>query len=97
MTRAYNVVDADGHILEPLDLWTNYIDPGFRDRAPRLVKRENGQEQLVIETPGGQKVTLKDGAASVAVRDANGNSLRMDSSGVTVCPPDVCTPRRGPG
>jgi len=29
MTRAYNVVDADGHILEPLDLWTTYIDPGF--------------------------------------------------------------------
>jgi len=26
MTRAYNVVDADGHILEPLDLWSNYID-----------------------------------------------------------------------
>jgi predicted TIM-barrel fold metal-dependent hydrolase len=49
MTRAYNVVDADGHILEPLDLWTTYIDPGFRDRAPRLVKRENGQEQLVID------------------------------------------------
>src|ERR1700730_18765699 len=49
MTRAYNVVDADGHILEPLDLWTTYIDPGFRDRAPRLVKRDNGQEQLVID------------------------------------------------
>src|SRR5689334_4768377 len=27
MTRAYNVVDADGHILEPLDLWDKYIDP----------------------------------------------------------------------
>ena len=34
MTRAYNAVDADGHILEPLDLWDNYIDPKFRDRAP---------------------------------------------------------------
>src|SRR5437667_133583 len=40
---------APQHDLEPLDLWTNYIDPGFRDRAPRLVKRENGQEQLVID------------------------------------------------
>jgi len=27
---AYDVVDADGHILEPLDLWNNYIDPKFR-------------------------------------------------------------------
>jgi predicted TIM-barrel fold metal-dependent hydrolase len=49
MTRAYNVVDADGHILEPLDLWAKYIDPKFRDRAPRVVKGDNGKERLVIE------------------------------------------------
>ena len=36
--HAYQVIDADGHILEPLDLWDNYIDPKFRDRAPRIVK-----------------------------------------------------------
>jgi hypothetical protein len=23
------VIDADGHILEPLDLWDRYIDPEF--------------------------------------------------------------------
>jgi len=49
MPRTYNVVDADGHILEPLDLWDRYIDPKFRDRAPRIVRGENGKEQLVIE------------------------------------------------
>ena len=49
MTRAYNVVDADGHILEPLDLWVKYMDPKFRDRAPRVVKGDNGKERLVIE------------------------------------------------
>src|SRR5207344_494723 len=49
MTRAYNVVDADGHILEPLDLWAKYIDPKFRDRAPRIVMGDNGKERLVIE------------------------------------------------
>jgi predicted TIM-barrel fold metal-dependent hydrolase len=49
MTRAYNVVDADGHILEPLDLWDKYIDPKFRDRAPRIAKGENGKERLIIE------------------------------------------------
>ena len=25
MARAYNVIDAEGHILEPLDLWDRYI------------------------------------------------------------------------
>jgi len=49
MSRAYNVIDADGHILEPLDLWEKYIDPKFRDRAPKIVKGENGKDQLVIE------------------------------------------------
>ena len=32
MARAYKAVDADGHILEPLDLWDRYIDPEFRER-----------------------------------------------------------------
>ena len=39
MARAYNVVDADGHILEPLDLWDRYMDPEFR-RRPRLLRPE---------------------------------------------------------
>jgi uncharacterized protein len=47
--RAYSVIDADGHILEPLDLWQKYMDPKFRDRAPKVVKGENGKDQLVIE------------------------------------------------
>jgi hypothetical protein len=49
MNRAYNVIDADGHILEPLDLWDRYMDPKFRDGAPRLVKGEDGKDRLVVE------------------------------------------------
>jgi hypothetical protein len=49
MTRAYNVVDADGHILEPLDLWDRYIDPEFRERRPRFVIDENGKERLSVD------------------------------------------------
>jgi predicted TIM-barrel fold metal-dependent hydrolase len=50
MSRVYNVIDADGHILEPLDLWARYMDPKFRDRAPRLVTdNATGKEKLLIE------------------------------------------------
>ena len=49
MTRPYNVVDADGHILEPLDLWDTYIDPEFRERRPRFVIDDNGKERLSVE------------------------------------------------
>src|SRR5262245_28906823 len=41
-------VDADGHILEPPDLWESYIDPKYRDRALRMVLDENGLEELEI-------------------------------------------------
>src|ERR1700733_1338097 len=49
MARQYKVVDADGHILEPLDLWDHYIDPAFRDRAPQLITDTDGKQRLLIE------------------------------------------------
>src|SRR5919112_2947932 len=49
MTRTYNVVDADGHILEPLSLRDDYIDPAFHERRPRFVIDENGKERLTVE------------------------------------------------
>src|ERR1700737_3807613 len=49
MSRTYNVIDADGHILEPFDLWNKYTDPKYRDQAPHLVEDENGKRRLIIE------------------------------------------------
>ena len=43
MARAYNVIDSDGHILEPLTLWNDYMDPAFRDRAPEARHRQGRQ------------------------------------------------------
>lgn len=43
-----------------------------------------GQEQLILETPGGQSVTLKDGAGAIEIVDSNGNSVKLDSAGITV-------------
>jgi uncharacterized protein involved in type VI secretion and phage assembly len=45
---------------------------------------QNGQEQFIAETPGGQKLTLKDGPGSIEIADSNGNSLRMEASGITI-------------
>src|SRR5215510_9562263 len=49
MSRTYNVIDADGHILEPFTLWNEYLDPKFRDRAPRLIRDNGGRERLLLE------------------------------------------------
>lgn len=49
MSRKYDVIDADGHVLEPFTLWDDYMDPQYRERAPKLVKDENGKERLLLE------------------------------------------------
>ena len=32
MARTYKRIDSDGHILEPITLWNDYMDPAFRER-----------------------------------------------------------------
>ena len=44
----------------------------------------DGQETVKIETPGGQTITMKDGAASVEIKDSNGNSVKLEAAGITI-------------
>jgi uncharacterized protein len=43
------VIDADGHILEPPDLWEKYLEPKYRDRAMRIRVGGDGYEFLEID------------------------------------------------
>jgi uncharacterized protein involved in type VI secretion and phage assembly len=45
---------------------------------------QQGQETLQLETPGGQKITLQDGPGTITVEDSNGNSIKLESSGITI-------------
>ena len=71
-------VDADGHILEPPDLWETYIDPAFRDRALRFVVDENGLEELEID--GKRSKLSRKGSVSVlgAMGDPDLRSMQFD-------------------
>ena len=51
----------------------------------------DGQEQFIAETPGGQKVTLKDGPGAVEIADSNGNSVKLETGGVTITTPFTLT------
>jgi uncharacterized protein involved in type VI secretion and phage assembly len=44
----------------------------------------DGQEKMVLETPGGQKITLKDGPGAVEIIDSNGNTVKLETSGISV-------------
>ena len=48
---------------------------------------QDGAEQMILETPGGQKVTLKDGTGKIVIEDSNGNSVQLDPGGITVTSP----------
>src|SRR5258708_13631518 len=43
------VIDCDGHILEPPDLWEKYIDPKYRERAMRIRVGDDRYEYLEID------------------------------------------------
>ena len=43
------VIDCDGHILEPPDLWEKYLEPKYRDRALRIRVGDDGYEYLEID------------------------------------------------
>ena len=34
----FRIVDADCHILEPPDIWKNWLGSQWQDKAPKLVK-----------------------------------------------------------
>ena len=38
----YNVISADNHILEPRDLFITRLPEKYRDRAPRVLRGEDG-------------------------------------------------------
>src|ERR1700731_3153451 len=42
------VIDADGHILEPADLWEKYLEPKYRDRAIRIRVGDDRYEYVEV-------------------------------------------------
>ena len=53
------VVDADGHVLEPGDMYQNYIDPQYRDRAIRIEVDAKGHENLIIDNKPYQSESMR--------------------------------------
>ena len=36
MLNSYRIIDADGHVVEPVEMWEKYLDPEFKARAPLI-------------------------------------------------------------
>ncbi len=53
--RSLDIIDADGHITEPGDLWENYIEPKYRDTCPKITTLEDGTIFRIDD-----RITLRD-------------------------------------
>src|SRR3989442_1096887 len=102
--NGFKVFDSDMHVLEPVDLWERYIDPAFRDRAPRGSTHTPMDVGVVV---GGEnafrlsaaiaKVSFKGGLGRFADDIARGFDAKaqlqaMDREGIDVT---VLYPSRG--
>lgn len=58
MENSATVIDADGHILEPPDLWEKYLESKYRPEAVRLKIGDDGYEFLEVD---GHRAKIADG------------------------------------
>ena len=49
ITNKSLVVDMDSHVMEPPDLWQNYLEPQYRERAIRIERAAEGIATIMID------------------------------------------------
>lgn len=76
--RHDGAVDADGHILEPPDLWETYLEPKYRDRAIRIVRDERGLEELEINGKRSKMSTRGSVSVLGAMGDPDLAAIQLD-------------------
>ena len=57
---------------------------GYVSRSKLALRFDDKNKVIVLETPGGNRLTLSDQDGGVTLEDQNGNSLKLDSDGITL-------------
>jgi predicted TIM-barrel fold metal-dependent hydrolase len=89
-----NVIDLDGHVFEPDELWEEHLDDEFHERRPRLVRDDRNTTRYEIEgfliPPGqGRGAWAPEGIMEASVHydgatDPKARLLDMDTEGIDV-------------
>ena len=90
----YLVVDADGHVIERPEMWADYVEAEFQDRAPRIVQLENGQPaqiigdgltgRLAVEMGSRARATIEEISQRTGGWDPKVRLADMDAEGIDV-------------
>ena len=52
------IISADGHVCEPPNCYVDYIDPKYRDSAPRIVPPRSGAGSALVTAVTGALAEL---------------------------------------
>ena len=87
----YRIISSDDHVMEPPDLWTSRIEPKFRDRAPRVVRMEDGCDWWCCE---GYQINGAFSATQTGLRFEEPEKLQLGGVEATYenVPPGGCIP-----
>jgi predicted TIM-barrel fold metal-dependent hydrolase len=86
-------VDADGHVLEPRDVWQRYLEPGYRDRAIRIERDHDGVECLLVDGRSHPSLRGRLGALGGIGMDSNDLMTVGQRSYEDGCPPGGYDPQ----
>ena len=48
MKSNFKIMDSDMHLREPANLWEKYMDPEWRDRAPKILSSTARSSAMVM-------------------------------------------------
>ena len=76
----YRIISSDNHVMEPTDLWSSRVDPKIGDRAPRIVRMEDGSDWWVCDS---NKIIGAFAGTQAGVRFEEPEKLRLGGSEAT--------------
>src|ERR1700719_1126942 len=72
--NGFKLIDAEMHVMEPVDLWERYIDPEFATRAPRRLGERRWDIRTLVE---GEIMAAMPGGDWPAATDAEETALAL--------------------
>ena len=48
----YKLISADSHVFEPRNMWVDYVDSAFKERAPKIITDPDGKKGDFFVIPG---------------------------------------------
>jgi predicted TIM-barrel fold metal-dependent hydrolase len=90
----HQVIDVDGHVFEPDELWVEYLPARFHEQRPRLVRDDRGTTRYLLEghliPPGtGTGAWVPEGIQEASAQrdgaiDPRARLADMDSEGIDI-------------